>query len=96
MAKVRTASRPPTPTLTQNSVETCSSEISWRWMVTIDRPAVLKRSKMPVTAVTMATRPKSLGSSSLAKTMRDPVRRTKDAAWVHILMNPPRTALVLR
>ena len=43
----------PTPMLTQNRVETWSREISPRWMVTIDRPADLKMSKMPVTAFTM-------------------------------------------
>src|SRR5258705_12468012 len=65
-------------------------------MVTVDSPASLNRANIPEIAVTIATRPKSFGSRSRARIIRDPTRRTRLAPWEETLARPPRTTLPLR
>src|SRR6266403_597189 len=90
MANENIAKSTPTDRLIQNNVEICSSVMLSRWTVAVESPKSLNRLSTPVTAVTMPTNPKSLGSRMRARIITEPTRRKKLAPCAHSLAKLPR------
>ena len=67
----------PTRMLIQNKVEICSSVTCPRWTVAVESPKSRKRFSTPVKAITIPTRPNSVGASRRASTIKEPIRSTR-------------------
>ena len=91
-AETSSVHRAPKAQFAQNKLVRSSFDRVLAWTAAEESPKSRSRSAMPITATTMATRPKSAGVSRRASRIRETNWRSAFRAWLPSTMLEPRAA----